>query len=88
MNFRIGIVNEDSSEIILDFKVIKMNYLKSWFVVDFILSISVDYIFFIVEKGMDLEVYKIVRVFRIVRFIKIFSFLRLLRFLRLIRYIY
>nr|XP_033787505.1 potassium/sodium hyperpolarization-activated cyclic nucleotide-gated channel 1 isoform X2 [Geotrypetes seraphini] len=88
MNFRTGIVNEDSSEIILDPKVIKMNYLKSWFVVDFISSIPVDYIFLIVEKGMDSEVYKTARALRIVRFTKILSLLRLLRLSRLIRYIH
>ncbi|XP_050802878.1 potassium/sodium hyperpolarization-activated cyclic nucleotide-gated channel 1 isoform X1 [Gopherus flavomarginatus] len=88
MNFRTGIVNEDSSEIILDPKIIKMNYLKSWFVVDFISSIPVDYIFLIVEKGMDSEVYKTARALRIVRFTKILSLLRLLRLSRLIRYIH
>ncbi|XP_030048973.1 potassium/sodium hyperpolarization-activated cyclic nucleotide-gated channel 1 [Microcaecilia unicolor] len=88
MNFRTGIVNEDSSEIILDPKVIKMNYLKSWFVVDLISSIPVDYIFLIVEKGMDSEVYKTARALRIVRFTKILSLLRLLRLSRLIRYIH
>ena len=87
-NFRTGTVNEDSSEIILDPKVIKMNYLKSWFVVDFISSIPVDYIFLIVEKGMDSEVYKTARALRIVRFTKILSLLRLLRLSRLIRYIH
>lgn len=88
MNFRTGIVNEDSSEIILDPQVIKLNYLKSWFVVDFISSIPVDYIFLIVEKGMDSEVYKTARALRIVRFTKILSLLRLLRLSRLIRYIH
>ncbi|XP_061732518.1 potassium/sodium hyperpolarization-activated cyclic nucleotide-gated channel 1 [Nerophis ophidion] len=88
MNFRTGIVNEESSEIILDPKVIKMNYLKSWFVVDFLSSIPVDYIFFIVEKGFDSEVYKTARALRIVRFTKILSLLRLLRLSRLIRYIH
>uniref|UniRef100_A0A667X385 Hyperpolarization activated cyclic nucleotide gated potassium channel 1 n=1 Tax=Myripristis murdjan TaxID=586833 RepID=A0A667X385_9TELE len=88
MNFRTGIVNEESSEIILDPKVIKMNYLKSWFVVDFLSSIPVDYIFLIVEKGFDSEVYKTARALRIVRFTKILSLLRLLRLSRLIRYIH
>ncbi|OCT98746.1 potassium/sodium hyperpolarization-activated cyclic nucleotide-gated channel 1 isoform X1 [Xenopus laevis] len=88
MNFRTGIVIEDNSEIILDPKVIKMSYLKSWFVVDFISSIPVDYIFLIVEKGMDSEVYKTARALRIVRFTKILSLLRLLRLSRLIRYIH
>ncbi|KAM9338596.1 potassium/sodium hyperpolarization-activated cyclic nucleotide-gated channel 1 [Symphorus nematophorus] len=88
MNFRTGIVNEESSEIILDPKVIKMNYLKSWFAVDFLSSIPVDYIFLIVEKGFDSEVYKTARALRIVRFTKILSLLRLLRLSRLIRYIH
>ncbi|KAJ0013028.1 hypothetical protein NQD34_017362 [Periophthalmus magnuspinnatus] len=88
MNFRTGIVNEESSEIILDPKIIKMNYLKSWFVVDFLSSIPVDYIFLIVEKGFDSEVYKTARALRIVRFTKILSLLRLLRLSRLIRYIH
>jgi len=88
MNFRTGIVNEENSEIILDPKVIKMNYLKSWFVVDLLSSIPVDYIFLIVEKGFDSEVYKTARALRIVRFTKILSLLRLLRLSRLIRYIH
>lgn len=47
-----------------------------------------DYIFLIVEKGMDSEVYKTARALRIVRFTKILSLLRLLRLSRLIRYIH
>ncbi|XP_074491783.1 potassium/sodium hyperpolarization-activated cyclic nucleotide-gated channel 2 isoform X1 [Sebastes fasciatus] len=88
LNFRTGIVFEDNTEIILDPKKIKMNYLKSWFVVDFVSSIPVDYIFLIVERGMDSEVYKTARALRIVRFTKILSLLRLLRLSRLIRYIH
>lgn len=38
LNFRTGIVVEDNTEIILDPQRIKMKYLKSWFVVDFISS--------------------------------------------------
>uniref|UniRef100_A0A671M558 Hyperpolarization activated cyclic nucleotide-gated potassium channel 2b n=2 Tax=Sinocyclocheilus anshuiensis TaxID=1608454 RepID=A0A671M558_9TELE len=88
LNFRTGIVYEDNTEIILDPEKIKKTYLKSWFVVDFVSSIPVDYIFFIVEKGIDSEVYKTARALRIVRFTKILSLLRLLRLSRLIRYIH
>ncbi|KAJ8387794.1 hypothetical protein AAFF_G00150950 [Aldrovandia affinis] len=88
LNFRTGIVYEDSTEIILDPKKIKTKYLKTWFVVDFVSSIPVDYIFLIVEKGIDSEVYKTARALRIVRFTKILSLLRLLRLSRLIRYIH
>ncbi|XP_044056574.1 potassium/sodium hyperpolarization-activated cyclic nucleotide-gated channel 1 isoform X1 [Siniperca chuatsi] len=88
LNFRTGIVFEDNTEIILDPDKIKMKYLKTWFVVDFVSSIPVDYIFLIVEKGIDSEVYKTARALRIVRFTKILSLLRLLRLSRLIRYIH
>ncbi|XP_064186313.1 potassium/sodium hyperpolarization-activated cyclic nucleotide-gated channel 2 [Anguilla rostrata] len=88
LNFRTGIVFEDNTEIILDPKKIKRKYLKTWFVVDFVSSIPVDYIFLIVEKGIDSEVYKTARALRIVRFTKILSLLRLLRLSRLIRYIH
>ncbi|KAM3910255.1 uncharacterized protein RB166_021158 isoform 3-T3 [Leptodactylus fuscus] len=90
LNFRTGIVVEDNTEIILDPHTIKMKYLKSWFLVDFISSIPVDYIFLIVdlETNVDTEVYKTARALRIVRFTKILSLLRLLRLSRLIRYIH
>ncbi|OCT69636.1 potassium/sodium hyperpolarization-activated cyclic nucleotide-gated channel 1 [Xenopus laevis] len=90
LNFRTGIVVEDNTEIILDPHTIKMKYLKSWFLVDFVSSIPVDYIFLIVdlETRVDSEVYKTARALRIVRFTKILSLLRLLRLSRLIRYIH
>nr|7NMN_A Chain A, Potassium/sodium hyperpolarization-activated cyclic nucleotide-gated channel 4,Rabbit HCN4 [Oryctolagus cuniculus]7NMN_B Chain B, Potassium/sodium hyperpolarization-activated cyclic nucleotide-gated channel 4,Rabbit HCN4 [Oryctolagus cuniculus]7NMN_C Chain C, Potassium/sodium hyperpolarization-activated cyclic nucleotide-gated channel 4,Rabbit HCN4 [Oryctolagus cuniculus]7NMN_D Chain D, Potassium/sodium hyperpolarization-activated cyclic nucleotide-gated channel 4,Rabbit HCN4 [Orycto len=88
LNFRTGIVVEDNTDIILDPRRIKMKYLKSWFVVDFVSSIPVDYIFLIVETRIDSEVYKTARALRIVRFTKILSLLRLLRLSRLIRYIH
>ncbi|XP_043083208.1 potassium/sodium hyperpolarization-activated cyclic nucleotide-gated channel 3 [Puntigrus tetrazona] len=88
LNFRTGIVKEDSTEIILDPQQIKVRYLRSWFAVDFISSIPVDYIFLIVETRIDSDFYKTARALRIVRFTKILSLLRLLRLSRLIRYIH
>uniref|UniRef100_A0A671R7M9 Potassium/sodium hyperpolarization-activated cyclic nucleotide-gated channel 3-like n=1 Tax=Sinocyclocheilus anshuiensis TaxID=1608454 RepID=A0A671R7M9_9TELE len=88
LNFRTGIVKEDNAEIILDPQQIKIKYLRSWFVVDFISSIPVDYIFLIVETRIDSDFYKTARALRIVRFTKILSLLRLLRLSRLIRYIH
>ncbi|KAJ8005071.1 hypothetical protein DPEC_G00142850 [Dallia pectoralis] len=90
LNFRTGIVKEDSTEILLDPKAIRQRYLKSWFTVDFVSSIPVDYIFLMVdlEARLDSEVYRTARALRIVRFTKILSLLRLLRLSRLIRYIH
>lgn len=58
LNFRTGIVKEDSTEILLDPKAIRQRYLKSWFLVDFVSSIPVDYIFLMVdlEARLDSEV--------------------------------
>ena len=66
-----------------------MRYLKTWFVVDFISSIPMDYIFLIVDLEAQMEasdVYRTARALRIVRFTKILSLLRLLRLSRFIRY--
>ncbi|KAK7886038.1 hypothetical protein WMY93_025659 [Mugilogobius chulae] len=87
LNFRTGIVKEDNTEILLDPRAIRLNYLKSWFLVDFVSSIPVDYIFLMVDS-LDSEVYRTARALRIVRFTKILSLLRLLRLSRLIRYIH
>ncbi|KAG7473446.1 hypothetical protein MATL_G00095960 [Megalops atlanticus] len=88
LNFRTGIVKEDNTEIILDPQQIKIKYLRSWFIVDFVSSIPVDYIFLIVETRINSDFYKTARALRIVRFTKILSLLRLLRLSRLIRYIH
>lgn len=91
LNFRTGIPEDDNSHIILDPKVIRSRYLRSWFLVDFISSIPVDYFFLVVDLEARLEsaeVYRTARALRIVRFTKILSLLRLLRLSRLIRYIH
>ncbi|KAG5271119.1 hypothetical protein AALO_G00176090 [Alosa alosa] len=91
LNFRTGIVKEDSTEILLDPRAIRQRYLKSWFLVDFVSSIPVDYIFLMVDLEARMggsEVYRTARALRIVRFTKILSLLRLLRLSRLIRYIH
>ncbi|XP_029789318.1 potassium/sodium hyperpolarization-activated cyclic nucleotide-gated channel 3 [Suricata suricatta] len=90
LNFRTGIVVEEGAEILLAPRAIWSRYLRTWFLVDLISSIPVDYIFLVVElePRLDAEVYKTARALRIVRFTKILSLLRLLRLSRLIRYIH
>lgn len=91
LNFRTGIPEDDNSHIILDPQVIRRRYLRSWFLVDFISSIPVDYVFLALDLEARLEsaeVYRTARALRIVRFTKILSLLRLLRLSRLIRYIH
>lgn len=75
------------SSVLLRLRAIRQKYLKNWFLVDFVSSIPVDYIFLMVDS-LDTEVYRTARALRIVRFTKILSLLRLLRLSRLIRYIH
>ncbi|VCW77899.1 unnamed protein product, partial [Gulo gulo] len=73
LNFRTGIVVEEGAEILLAPRAIRSRYLRTWFLVDLISSIPVDYIFLVVElePRLDAEVYKTARALRIVRFTKI-----------------
>ncbi|XP_071548483.1 potassium/sodium hyperpolarization-activated cyclic nucleotide-gated channel 3 isoform X7 [Panulirus ornatus] len=51
VNFRTGIMQQDNSEqVILDPKLIARHYLKTWFLLDLISSVPLDYIFLIFNK--------------------------------------
>ncbi|KAL1129667.1 hypothetical protein AAG570_012612 [Ranatra chinensis] len=95
VNFRTGIMQQDNAEqVILDPKLIAKNYLKTWFFLDLISSIPLDYIFLIfnqVRKSQDFsESFQILhagRALRILRLAKLLSLVRLLRLSRLVRYV-
>ncbi|KAA0201330.1 hypothetical protein HAZT_HAZT010649 [Hyalella azteca] len=51
VNFRTGIMQQDNSEqVILDPKLIARYYLKTWFFLDLISSVPLDYIFLIINQ--------------------------------------
>ncbi len=86
----IGIMNPDFPEqVILDPKVIAREYLKTWFLLDLISSIPLDYIFLIFspEYHDNFQILHAGRALRILRFAKMLSLLRLLRVSRLVRYV-
>ncbi|KAF2368447.1 Ion transport domain, partial [Trinorchestia longiramus] len=95
VNFRTGIMQQDNSEqVILDPKQIARYYLKTWFFLDLISSVPLDYIFLIinqVSKHQDVnEGFQILhagRALRILRLAKLLSLVRLLRLSRLVRYV-
>ncbi|XP_034246962.1 potassium/sodium hyperpolarization-activated cyclic nucleotide-gated channel 2 isoform X5 [Thrips palmi] len=101
VNFRTGIMQQDNAEqVILDPKIIAKNYLKTWFFLDLISSIPLDYIFLIFNqfakwKGQSSnsdfsESFQILhagRALRILRLAKLLSLVRLLRLSRLVRYV-
>ncbi|XP_076322830.1 potassium/sodium hyperpolarization-activated cyclic nucleotide-gated channel 2-like isoform X2 [Tachypleus tridentatus] len=90
VNFRTGIMNRDNSkQIILDPKLIARYYIRTWFFLDLISSIPLDYIFLIFNKDYsdNFQLLHAGRALRILRLAKMLSLLRLLRVSRLVRYV-
>ncbi|XP_063385938.1 potassium/sodium hyperpolarization-activated cyclic nucleotide-gated channel 2 isoform X6 [Cydia fagiglandana] len=92
VNFRTGIMQQDNAEqVILDPKLIAKHYLRTWFFLDLISSIPLDYIFLIFNQVNDFsESFQILhagRALRILRLAKLLSLVRLLRLSRLVRYV-
>ncbi|KAK4471808.1 hypothetical protein MN116_005202 [Schistosoma mekongi] len=89
VKFRTGVVaNDYADEIILNPKEIARHYLKSWFILDFISSIPMDYLYLIFNKKDHYnQFFSAGRTLRILRLAKLLSMLRLLRLTRLVRYV-
>ena len=92
VNFRTGVLRNDFvDEIILEPHLIARNYLKSWFIVDLLSSLPIDYLFLFFDSGDHSGGYTIARTGRaikVLRLVKLLSLLRLLRLSRLVRYIH
>ncbi|XP_045156771.2 potassium/sodium hyperpolarization-activated cyclic nucleotide-gated channel 3-like isoform X2 [Mercenaria mercenaria] len=89
INFRTGIIlNDFADEIILDPKLIAKHYFKSWFFLDLISSIPMDYIFLMWDSEANFsQLFHAGRALRMLRLAKLLSLLRLLRLSRLVRYV-
>lgn len=92
VNFRTGIMQQDNAEqVILDPKLIAKHYLRTWFFLDLISSIPLDYIFLIFNQVNDfsdsVQILHAGRALRILRLAKLLSLVRLLRLSRLVRYV-
>ncbi|CAH1996861.1 unnamed protein product [Acanthoscelides obtectus] len=92
VNFRTGIMQQDNAEqVILDPKLIARHYLRTWFFLDLISSIPLDYIFLIFNQFQDygdsFQILHAGRALRILRLAKLLSLVRLLRLSRLVRYV-
>ncbi|EUB61977.1 Potassium/sodium hyperpolarization-activated cyclic nucleotide-gated channel 4 [Echinococcus granulosus] len=82
------ITNDYADEIILDPKEIARQYVRSWFLLDLISSIPMDYIFWVLNKHENYnQILTAGRTLRILRLAKLLSMLRLLRLTRLVRYV-
>ncbi|VDL88617.1 unnamed protein product [Schistocephalus solidus] len=89
VKFRTGVIaNDFEDEIILDPKEIARRYVRSWFLLDLISSIPMDYIFWMLNKRENYnQILTAGRTLRILRLAKLLSILRLLRLTRLVRYV-
>ncbi|XP_069035088.1 potassium/sodium hyperpolarization-activated cyclic nucleotide-gated channel 1-like isoform X1 [Lepisosteus oculatus] len=89
VNFRMGIITDDSEVVILNPKEIRNHYLKTWFALDLISAFPIDYLALIIEKiehQSDTTSYSASKLVRIIMFARIFSLVRLLRVSRLMRF--
>jgi hypothetical protein len=90
--FVVGVLRNDYiDEIILEPRLIAMHYIKTWFVIDLLSSLPVDYLFLFIDTGDHTGSYTIARTGRaikVLRLVKLLSLLRLLRLSRLVRYIH
>ncbi|XP_028847592.1 hyperpolarization activated cyclic nucleotide-gated potassium channel 5 [Denticeps clupeoides] len=88
LNFRMGIIHEESETAILDLKTIRKKYLKSWFIPDLIAAFPVAYILIIADLHYtsDAASSKHTKMVRFLMFVRIISLVRLLRVSRLVRF--
>ncbi|VVC43365.1 Hypothetical protein CINCED_3A007854 [Cinara cedri] len=93
VNFRTGVLQPDNSEqVILEPKLIARNYLRSWFFLDLISSLPLDYLFLMINQDVGdgiqgIQILHAGRALRILRLAKLLSLVRLLRLSRLVRYV-
>ncbi|XP_078490968.1 potassium/sodium hyperpolarization-activated cyclic nucleotide-gated channel 2-like [Ciona intestinalis] len=87
MNFHTGIIVEyGDGDVVLDLPTIRSRYLRSWFAIDLISTLPVDYLLQL-TSGSSASA-SASRAMKLFRFAKIISLLRLLRISRLIRYVH
>ncbi|XP_026142770.1 potassium/sodium hyperpolarization-activated cyclic nucleotide-gated channel 1-like [Carassius auratus] len=87
INFKMGIFSDDG-QAILDPKLIRNAYFKSWFAPDVVAAFPVDILITIVEYfyQADTDVLLASKLVRILMFVRIFSMIRLLRVPKLLRF--
>lgn len=73
-------------QVILNPRQIAYHYLRSWFIIDLVSSIPMDYIF-LLAGGQNRHFLEVSRALKILRFAKLLSLLRLLRLSRLMRFV-
>ncbi|EDO34316.1 predicted protein, partial [Nematostella vectensis] len=88
LNFRTGVlVHGSPNKFILDPKIIAKRYLKTWFFIDLISSLPIDYIVEAATQSSTKSLIGATRTLKLLRFAKLLGLLKLLRLSRLVRYV-
>ncbi|TGZ64939.1 hypothetical protein CRM22_006107 [Opisthorchis felineus] len=84
-----GIIkNNFADEIVLNPKEIARHYVKTWFLLDLLSSLPLDYIYLIFHENENFShIVQAGRALRFLRFAKLLSLIKLLRLSRLVRYV-
>uniref|UniRef100_A0A5K3F2B4 Ion_trans domain-containing protein n=1 Tax=Mesocestoides corti TaxID=53468 RepID=A0A5K3F2B4_MESCO len=87
VNFRTGFVRESmADDIVLEPKLIVREYLRKWFILDFVSALPLDYVLLAFDKGTE-QIAQAGQALKILRLAKLLSLLRLFRLSRLLRYV-
>ncbi|CAM1296738.1 HCN2 (predicted) [Pycnogonum litorale] len=84
VNFNTGYVAKKTGQVILDRRKICLHYVWSWFIMDLVSSIPVDYIVVGIEmsgKSLSASTYKFIRSAKVVALLRLFRLSRLLRYI-------
>ncbi|KAK1797612.1 hypothetical protein P4O66_007903 [Electrophorus voltai] len=89
LNFRTGILTEDSEIVILDLKAIRNEYLKTWFIPDILSAFSIDLVIALVDvffHGSNTAEILSGKMIKVLMFARVLSLIRVLRMSRLVRF--
>ncbi|XP_066541397.1 potassium/sodium hyperpolarization-activated cyclic nucleotide-gated channel 2-like isoform X2 [Hoplias malabaricus] len=90
LNFRTGLF-QDTEAVLLDLKIIRNRYFKTWFFPDLLAVLPLDYcILILVAVGAvdsQSSIFAEIRMMRLIKVLRLLSLLRLLRISKLLRYV-
>ncbi|CEM05198.1 unnamed protein product [Vitrella brassicaformis CCMP3155] len=81
--FNFFTAHEENAVLIIDGRRNAIHYLKTWFLLDLVSSIPLEFIFFLSSGASSLSVLQLPRLLRIIKIFKLFRLVRLLKLLRI-----
>lgn len=68
---------DDLDKPVLDYRLIAVHYLRSWFLVDFLSTIPIDALLQLVDGDVDVSSIKLLRILRLARLLKMVRLLKI-----------